>query len=651
MTRAVVTEQPVIIENQDRNTPRTAGEQHLIDTLRHAPLPGWRVYEQPHLNGDRPDVVMVHPTRGVILIEVKDYNLGSGRYSHRSGQFCVLGNDGRWHSKRNPADQVRGVWDNILKMYSRRFLELEEAFGEKAWGVVETAIYFHHADRGAAAQVCGHPRNVRILDGNHLQAWLKGDFANSGLQTFEALAKYRESSFARGGHLQEFVRDLESWLNPAAYMQERRAPVSLTPDQQRRTVPKPGQHRRLKGAAGAGKTLVLASYAANLLAQRKRVLIVTFNITLRHYLRDLVPQQTPPEHWRTMRDKLVLLHYHDLLKWLAHSHGHKLEPISDDARPEEVNRILSEVWPEQVKGILAEARRTGTMNPDTQFDAVLIDEGQDFQHDWVGGLLPLLTTNDELMVAYDSLQNLYGRDLVWLDRGTRGLGFSGPPAELKTSQRLPRAFAEVSGHFARHFIDPHLPFDPTSLPPQTFFKHFLNWQNLPAETQPRLPSLVLSAIGTLMGPRFQAHPNDIAVITDSHETAIPVVEALRREEYRVAHVFDLSGQRDHRQRREEKWKFQPADGLIKVCTLHSFKGWEAPYLILLLSSTSLAREASLERARQAYVALTRVKTQADGASSALLVYNLDPVLNDGEVIVREVNQAQTGVLVPRRRPT
>ena len=47
-------------------------------------------------------------------------------------------------------------------------------------------------------------------------------------------------------------------------------------------------YRRIKGPAGSGKSLVLAARAARLANEGKSVLVATFNITLWHYLRDLI---------------------------------------------------------------------------------------------------------------------------------------------------------------------------------------------------------------------------------------------------------------------------------------------------------------------------------------------------------------------------
>ena len=634
---------PQVVENQDRNTPRTAGEQHLLDALRDAPLNGWTVYEQPHLNGDRPDFVLVHPQHGVVLIEVKDYDLSTRRYDWKDGRFCVRGNDGNWHPKRNPADQVKDVQKNILQLYSGKFLALEAAHGLQARAVVETVVYFHYASGAEAARVCGSPAHVRFIGRDQVAAIRDGRWETTDI----AALKYSRSKFTSGGLLQDFTDDLEIWLHPAAYMKERRSPISLTTEQARNASPAPGIHRRLRGAAGSGKSVVLASRAAALLAQGKRVLLLTYNITLMHYLRDLVAQQTTKEHYPAMREQLVVLHYHGLLKWIANKHDITLTRISDHLTAEERDRILNGQHPRKVNEGIAQCIAMGRLNPDTVFDSILIDEAQDFEREWIQGLLPLLSQNDEMLLAYDSLQNLYQRDLIWIENDNRGMGFSGKPAELKKSQRLPRPFAEVAGAFVQRFINPDFKLAESDLPPQTLFKHCLEWKNLTTDTQYQLPELVYADIQNLTSHQdFQAHPHDISVITDGHQQALPIINKLLAEKLEVTHVFDLSGENDFRQRRRQKWRFQPGDGQIRVCSLHSFKGWESPYVILLLSSHVQQHE---ERAYQAYVALTRVKTQADGASSALLVYNLDPNLNDAAQIVNRIDQGQTGVYVPRQR--
>ena len=53
----------------------TDGELHLITFLSVNLDDSFEVYFNPYLDGDRPDVIIVKESFGVVIIEVKDWNL------------------------------------------------------------------------------------------------------------------------------------------------------------------------------------------------------------------------------------------------------------------------------------------------------------------------------------------------------------------------------------------------------------------------------------------------------------------------------------------------------------------------------------------------------------------------------------------------
>ena len=55
--------------------PPTDGELSLLIFLEKEYDNDAEVYFQPYFNGDRPDVIIIHKTKGVIIIEVKDWDL------------------------------------------------------------------------------------------------------------------------------------------------------------------------------------------------------------------------------------------------------------------------------------------------------------------------------------------------------------------------------------------------------------------------------------------------------------------------------------------------------------------------------------------------------------------------------------------------
>lgn len=57
--------------------PPTEGERALLDFLGKTLDNSYEVYFNPYLNGDRPDVLIMREGNGVMVIEVKDWNLNN----------------------------------------------------------------------------------------------------------------------------------------------------------------------------------------------------------------------------------------------------------------------------------------------------------------------------------------------------------------------------------------------------------------------------------------------------------------------------------------------------------------------------------------------------------------------------------------------
>ncbi len=64
------------LANIDRLTvPPTGGERSLLGVLGDLLDDAYEVYFNPYLDGDRPDVIVIKPGCGALIIEVKDWNL------------------------------------------------------------------------------------------------------------------------------------------------------------------------------------------------------------------------------------------------------------------------------------------------------------------------------------------------------------------------------------------------------------------------------------------------------------------------------------------------------------------------------------------------------------------------------------------------
>jgi hypothetical protein len=66
--------------------------------------------------------------------------------------------------------------------------------------------------------------------------------------------------------------------------------------------------------------------------------------------------------------------------------------------------------------------------------------------------------------------------------------------------------------------------------------------------------------------------------------------------------------KDSREQRPRKLAFQMGTPMVKACTVHSFKGWEARSLVVSINQARTARQRAL-----AYVALSRLKRHPQGS--------------------------------------
>jgi superfamily I DNA/RNA helicase len=165
-----------------------------------------------------------------------------------------------------------------------------------------------------------------------------------------------------------------------------------------------GGHRLIVGPSGSGKTLILAHKAAFLKQynpQIKNILFVCYNITLVNYIRRLLSEKGVPFGVGGVQVK----HFFELCTEIIG------EPIEYENQDSDYYDLVVQEALEKVN-----ASRM-------QFDAVLIDEGQDFSDTMFKVLTELLNpATDNLTVALDENQNLYQKRSSWKDLGVKARG-------------------------------------------------------------------------------------------------------------------------------------------------------------------------------------------------------------------------------------
>jgi len=151
------------------------------------------------------------------------------------------------------------------------------------------------------------------------------------------------------------------------------------------------------GPAGSGKTLILVHQAACLYAKKPeemRMLFVCYNISLVHYIKRLLASKAVPLGPRGVD----VLQYNELCGKLLD------EKIAHEGEASDYFDLITQMSLETVK----------TSN--LKYDAIFVDEGQDFSSDMANVIIGLLSSTYSLFsVAFDESQSIYGVVCDWVN--------------------------------------------------------------------------------------------------------------------------------------------------------------------------------------------------------------------------------------------
>lgn len=595
-------------------TPLTDGERRIIDLFDANLDPEWEIYIQPHLNGLRPDIVLLHPGVGVAVFEVKDWDLGAMQYYAKSigpGRQVLMAHDrdGKTFSREseNPINKILLYKEELFDLYCPR---LDNRAG---FAVITAGLIFPCSPRSEVERVFGPFREAHDGMRAHPEYYpISGmeDVASGNLHAIFPESK-RQSSEVMNSAIAD---DLRGWLKEPFFSQEQRIPLELDARQRELATTRTDTgYRRIKGPAGSGKSVVLAARAASLAAEGKHTLVVTFNITLLNYLRDLAARHDASRS--VIRRKIDFLNFHYWCKRVCLTTGHREEYKRLWASPSR-RYVLSEGLPSLMQRLYREDAQHGTM---PRYDAILVDEGQDFRPSWWQTLRLALKEGGEMVLVADKTQNIYGTAAAWTEDTMTNAGFRGPWAELKISYRLPPAVVPLVSRFAEQFLTdqeidiPQVEQRESQMEFADLFPVELRWVHV-HEPSNALDVCVSEVRRMMQRLRADTAVPDIVVLSGT-ELGRRLVELLEKKGVHVLHTFDEDEQISRRQKRA----FFQGAARIKATTLHSFKGWEARHLLLCVESVERAEDRAL-----IYTALTRLRRHEAG--SALTVVSCCPEL-------------------------
>jgi len=369
--------------------------------------------------GRHPDFVIVHPSNGLLVLEVKDWRLDT-IYSANKSDVELFTTRGLV-TEISPFEQARRYMFDVVQQIQKDGQLLfppGHAFQGKSivpfgYGVVFTNITRKQFAQTDLDEVFPEDRCVfkdEMSEGADPEAFRERLWEMVPQRLGSALT-LPEFDRLRGLLFPEIrIRQIGLPLEVKSTPQEDRtlAVMDLHQEQVARGL---GEgHRIIRGVAGSGKTLILA-FRAEFLARAasKPVLILCFANGIAGRLEDVMQE-------RGVEDRVQVRTFHSWCYQMLRTYG---IPFPSETDYPDYNERLAAC----VRTVDAEMQ-LGHI-PGGQYDAVLIDEAHDFEPEWLSLAVKMVNPNTKaFLIAYDDMQAIYkgmGRP-VWSQLGIEAKG-------------------------------------------------------------------------------------------------------------------------------------------------------------------------------------------------------------------------------------
>ncbi|ANU26313.1 nuclease-related domain-containing DEAD/DEAH box helicase [Planococcus versutus] len=579
----------------------TQGEENLLALLQKL-NDEYTVYFQPFLNGSMPDFIILHRIKGILLIEVKDWNLKL--YNIMDKKWSLKSNDKA--RIKSPLKQVKDYKDHIHS-FINGFVE-ESVHDPRKFGYVQTAVYFDLLNEKESLEFCMECKSY-----NEKIHILGKDSINTD--------RFRELSYFKRNLSDEFTsryyEEFQLLFAPSVHMLELGQEIKYSKSQNK-LIKSRKEEIKIKGVAGSGKTFVLAKRAVSAHIRTKgRVLILTYNITLRNFIRDKLSQVREEFSW----DMFHIDNYHNFIGTMSNEYG--IDSIAYDD-----TKLFDGVETQK-------------------YQSIFIDEIQDYNLEWQTIIKKyFLAENGELVVFGDEKQNIYGNILD--EQNTSTIVEDKEWKVLNESYRLSTVINDLSiNYYEKYLKNRYLRLEYTMQQELSFNIGDISEVNINGSKDIlRYCEYILEYI------RKHKIPNNDVVILARHISTLRDIENIFRIQYglSVTKTFEKLETYNHllakygedswqfkeeirKVRKNEKFAFQMNRGTIKMSTIHSFKGWEAENVFLFLENP--LGEEELVDEEIIYTGITRSKNRLIFLNKHDTKYK--QLFSENREIVKEIN--------------
>ena len=587
--------------SQVKKRMSTSGERRFADRLDQFLEDDYFIWFDIPVGRDRryPDFIILHPRRGVLFLEVKDWKFENLQGAITKEQVSLIVN-GKLTKKANPLEQSRQCsFTAIRRLQSDPLLKQTEGKWKGnliipyAYGAVLTNISSGQMTKGVSEEeregvlpdnlIIYKDQMLESADPEVFQERMWGMFKHS----FDVLLTQAQIDRIRF-HLFPEVRIDHTKVNGSFDFDDtgnESTPsfddvVKVLDVHQERLAKGLGEgHRVIHGVAGSGKTLILG-YRCRYLYQivKKPILVLCFNVTLAARLRSYMKAQD-------LGDNVHVYHFHE---WCAQQIKTYNVKVIEGNEP---------FYERQVKTVISGVEKGNI--PRAQYDALLIDEAHDFESDWLKLITQMVNPEtDSLLLLYDDAQSIYKDKGLGFTLSSVGVKAKGRTTILKLNYRNTKEILEFGYKFAKEYIHPedadddHIPvIEPDSGGGSGQKPAFRELKSLKDE--------VYFTVGCVK--KWQADGislSDIAILVPFKYVGDQMSAALEKNE--VEHLWMKD--------KLSKTSFDPSLDRITVTSIQSSKGLEFKRVIIVgIGLLGKNDESVYSDAKLLYVGITRAQ--------------------------------------------
>lgn len=535
-----------------------------------------------------PDFIILHPSRGLLIIEVKDWK-GTSMKKMRKESVDLLTPNGL-KTVAHPLDQARECAFSVVNLLERdkKLVRRDGRYKGKlsmpyGYGCVFPNITSKQMQKALPEEVrdlilADHltiykDEMTESIDHEDFQSKLWGMFIHQfgDTLTLPEIDRVRYHLFP---DVRIDVKQDDMFEDDENDMPDIIRVMDIEQEKLARNLG--NGHRVIHGVAGSGKTMILG-FRCEYLSQINAgaVLVLCYNVTLAASLRDYVTK-------KGIQHNVQVYHFHDWCKEQMTMYNVDILKSDKEAYERQVDTVIHGVE----EGYI----------PRGQYDAILIDEGHDFEDKWLKLIVQMVNPeSDQILLMYDDAQAIYGRKSgLSFSLSSVGINAQGRTKILKINYRNTQQIIEYAYDFASYFLDVEKTEDKDDL-------------IVPAASGRSGPTPVIKRFGSLDEEIEFAVRCAVKWGNENEKSnQVGILCVTKYQMKLVGQKLKAAGVKASICNSKKNKLAYPGENKIGVMTIHNSKGLEFPNVVLVGVGNLPGKNESIEdAAKLLYVGMTR----------------------------------------------